>query len=83
MSYSTDWLGECLADDDWDGMESLSGDGIVGLLMDFGSGTLTVFKNGQSLGVMKEGLSGAYSWFVCCNGSQGTIKIEREVPPSD
>ena len=44
MSYSTDWLGECLADDDWDGMESLSGDGIVGLLMDFGSGTLTVLK---------------------------------------
>ena len=38
--------------------------GTVGLLLDLNKGTLSVFKNGRLLGVMKDGLGGEYVWFV-------------------
>ncbi|EJK67881.1 hypothetical protein THAOC_11016, partial [Thalassiosira oceanica] len=53
----TDWDNE---DDysDWQGQESLPGSGTIGLLLDLDKGTLSVFKDGRRLGVMKEGLGG-------------------------
>merc|ERR1719221_205162 len=50
---------------DWEGMESIRPAGTIGLQLDLDEGTLTVYKNGTRLGVMKEGLSGEYCWFTC------------------
>ena len=39
----------------WDGMEAFElGDGELGLLLDLDSGTLTAYKDGRRLGIMKE-----------------------------
>ena len=39
-------------------------EGSIGLMLDLGEGTLSVYKNGRRLGVMGEGLDGEYCWFV-------------------
>ena len=54
----------------------------VGLLLDLHIGTLSVFKDGRKLGVMKEGLRGAYCWFVSSSEIKCTVKIERGMPPA-
>ncbi|EJK51554.1 hypothetical protein THAOC_29263 [Thalassiosira oceanica] len=41
---------------DWQGQEGLPRSGTIGLLLDLDEGTLSVFKDGRRLGVMKEGL---------------------------
>ena len=75
----------------WEGMEPLEEteqpigeiDNLkVGLLLDLNSGTLSVFKDGRMLGVMKEGLTGAYCWYFCGIGITGNVKIERGILPA-
>jgi len=49
----------------WEGSEHMSSDGeIIGMLLDLDEGTLSVYKNGRKLGVMKRGLAGPYCWVV-------------------
>ena len=48
----------------WQGSEGLEGSRTIGLLLDLDEGTLSVFKNGRRLGVMKDGLKGEYCWFI-------------------
>ena len=48
----------------WQGSERLTGSGTIGLLLDLNESTLSLFKNGRCLGVMKDGLGGEYVWFV-------------------
>jgi len=64
--YTSDWesynefeMGDSMA---WDGMEIMSSGDEMGLLLDLDEGTLTVYKNGRKLGVMKRGLAGPYCW---------------------
>ena len=59
----TDWDNES-GSSGWQGHEGLGESGTVGLLLDLDEGTLSVFKNGRFLGVMKEGLGGEYVWCV-------------------
>ena len=59
----TDWENDNNASD-WQGHEGLGGSGTIGLLLDLNEGTLSVFKNGRRLGVMKDGLGGEYAWFA-------------------
>ena len=54
----------------WVGMEGLDGDETVGLLLDLDKGTLTVYKNGRRLGLMKDGLSGDYCWYTTMSGDR-------------
>ena len=61
--FWTDWDNE-KGRSEWQGREVLGGSGTVGLLLDLNEGTLSVFKNGRRLGVMKDGLGGEYAWFV-------------------
>jgi len=73
----------------WPGMQSFEGFGKIGLLLDCDEGTLTVYKNDIKLGVMKEGLKGAYCWMVSVGSRwfipnedrRPAIKIERGSPP--
>ncbi|EJK49157.1 hypothetical protein THAOC_31997 [Thalassiosira oceanica] len=66
---------------DWLGQERLESGGTIGLLLDLDEGTLSVFKNGRRLGVIKEGLGGEYCWFVAaCRPC--TISISRDQAPN-
>jgi len=59
----------------WDGSESMDSGDKIGMLLDLDEGTLSVYKNGQRLGVMKSGLAGSYCWVVSIHmGVQVTIK---------
>ena len=74
--FSHDW-GEGNADrKTWNGMEGFSGSCTIGMLLDLDVGTLSVYKNGRKLGVMKRRLTGQYCWAVAMKerGSQVTIK---------
>ncbi|EJK44687.1 hypothetical protein THAOC_36757 [Thalassiosira oceanica] len=78
--YWTDWDSENDSSD-WQGQEGLRGNGTIGLLLDLDEGTLSVFKNGRRLGVMKEGLGGEHCWFVTAN-RPCTISISRDRAPN-
>ena len=68
---------------EWEGMENLSSDNeLIGMLLDLDEGSLSMYKNGRKLGVMKRGLAGPYCWVVSIQrGDQITIK-RGEIPPS-
>ena len=64
---------------DWPGKDHISYDEECGLLLDLDEGTLAVYKAGKRLGIMKEGLTGEYSWFVMVEGTG--LRMERgDVP---
>ena len=66
---------------DWQGREGLGVSGTVGFLLDLNEGTLSVFKNGRRLGVMKDGLVGEYSGFVTVVLSC-TISLSKSLVPN-
>ena len=73
--YSHDWGEGASVREAWDGMERLSGSYTIGMLLDLDEGTLSVYKNGRKLGVMKRGLAGQYCWVASLAvGTQVTIK---------
>ena len=76
----SDWPGEMLLGEDWEGMEGCSFGDTLGLLLNFDKGTLTVYKNNRRLGVMKDGLSGSYCWFATLVG-RSAVAIKRGEPP--
>ena len=75
--------------DEWEGREPapVVNNLAVGLLLDLDAGTLSVFKDGRKLGVMKEGLTGAYCWFVFQYAghfrSKCSISVKRGMPPGN
>ena len=80
--YSHDW-GEGNYDREaWDGMERLSGSCKIGMLLDLDEGTLTIYKNGRKLGVMKRGLAGHYCWVVSMSGDCQVTMKRGMVPES-
>ena len=71
---SSDWEGPSNREP-WQGMETLSSPFEIGMLLNLDEGTLSVYKNGRRLGVMKRGLAGHYCWVVAMvQGTQVTIK---------
>ncbi|EJK77291.1 hypothetical protein THAOC_00886, partial [Thalassiosira oceanica] len=69
----------------WDGMESCQSGDTVSMLLNLDVGTLTVYKNNRRLGMMKDGLSGPYCWYVSLANSQtGTdaVSIKRGILPN-
>jgi len=73
----------------WNGQESFVqegfgfGDDNIGMLLDLDAGTLTVYKNGQRLGVMKDKLSGEFSWVASMKIPGTTICIKKGPTPAD
>ena len=83
FSYSSNW-GESDPNiaEMWSGWEPTASGDELGMLLDLDEGTLSVYKNGRKLGVMKRGLAGPYCWVVSmCKGEQVTIK-RGTIPPS-
>ena len=61
---STDWGGGEEHREEWEGMGYCKTGDTIGMLLNLDVGTLTVYKNDRRLGVMKDGLSGSYCWYV-------------------
>ena len=91
--YYSDWGGgncytsvldgsnELEADPHWgEGLKSMSSDDVMGMLLDLDEGTLSVYKNGRKLGVMKRGLAGQYCWAVSILRGTG-VSIKRGTIP--
>ncbi|EJK52240.1 hypothetical protein THAOC_28512, partial [Thalassiosira oceanica] len=54
---------------------------IFGLLLDLDAGTLSLFANGNNIGLIKDGLAGEYCWFVCSWSDEGSCRITKETMP--
>lgn len=54
----------------------------LGLLLDLDEGTLSVYKNGRKLGIMKRGLAGEYCWVVSVF-PRVQVTIKRGTIPRD
>ena len=76
----TDWDNEEVIAN-WQGRDGLGESGTVGLLLDLNEGTLSVFKNGRRLGLIKDGLGGEYVWFVTAR-SVCTISMSKGSAPN-
>ncbi|EJK44200.1 hypothetical protein THAOC_37283 [Thalassiosira oceanica] len=66
---------------DWVGMEGCGSGDTIGMLLNLDEGTLTVYKNDRRLGVLRDGLSGSYCWYVCLCGDH-TVSIQGGTPPN-
>ena len=73
-TFWTNWGDESEHGVEWVGMEDCKTGDTVGMMLNLNEGTLTVYKNSRRLGVMKDGLSGSYCWYVgVLGGSRVTI----------
>jgi len=79
--WTSGWDDSRVSGSAWDGMERMSSGDILGLLLDLDEGTLSVYKNGKKLGVMKRGLAGPYCWVASMNDTGVTIK-RGTIPPN-
>jgi len=62
----------------WEGVNKYNREkNTLGTLLDLDSGTLSVYQNGQRLGILKDGLAGQYCWITCFVKNSASIKIER------
>ena len=80
----SDWIRQYYEDCEWDGSEEVffdNGDK-VGMLLDFDSGTLSLYKNGHRVCVMKDGLSGEYCWTVSMWSNGESVCIEKGSIPN-
>ena len=77
--FWTNWNNDYYSSD-WQGSEELTESGTIGLLLDLNEGTLSVFKNGRRLGVMKDGLGGEYVWFVSVYSGCTISMSKRRIP---
>jgi hypothetical protein len=67
---------------DWEGRQGAKQGDRIGLLLDLGQGSMTVFKNDERLGVMATGLSGEYSWAVGLIEEGFSARIESATAPA-
>ena len=56
----------------------------IGMLLDLDEGTISIYKNGLKLGVMKRGLAGPYCWAVSMIRAKESheVRIKRETTVS-
>lgn len=66
----------------WEGMQDAKAGDTIGLLLDFTTTSLTVFKNGERLGVMATGLRGEYCWAVSLQWPGDSARIESAPAPT-
>ena len=71
-----DWEGHA-KNTNWEGRGDYDGHcNTLGMLLDLGEGTLSVYQNGRRVGTLKDGLAGEYCWiagFEC----GGDVSIQR------
>lgn len=58
--YFSNWEGN-QQESIWEGVDDYDEEiGTLGMLLDLGSGTLSLYQNGLRVGILKDGLAGAY-----------------------
>ncbi|EJK61060.1 hypothetical protein THAOC_18505 [Thalassiosira oceanica] len=63
---------------DWEGFDNFDEDiDTLGMLLDLDSGGLSVYQNGQRVGILKNELAGVYCWFFSIGGIGGSTSIMR------
>ena len=68
---------------EWEGMQTAEEGDTIGLTLDLEQGTLTVFKNGEELGVMATGLEGGFVWAVAMgSGQDDSVRVEFVAAPA-
>ena len=65
---------------DWEGRERFDEGDTAGLFVDLNEGSLSVYRNGRRLGVVKDGLAGEYCFFGTLY-EDVELSIERGTPP--
>ncbi len=66
----------------WDGMQPSREGDRVGLLLDLDQGSMTVYKNGEWIGVMRAaGLTGEYCWAASLGAAQDCVHINSKPVP--
>ena len=81
--HYSDWVTEHPLFNEWDGSEGFENNDKVGLLLDLDdAGTLTVYKNGRRLGILKDGLSGEYCWVAVMWTHGVGVKIDKGCIPT-
>ena len=69
--FWSDWTGEYAKGNDYD-----RGCRTLGMMLDLGEGTLSVYQNGERLGTLKDGLAREYCWIAGFMG-EGEVSIQR------
>ena len=69
---------------DWEGMQAAREQGDrIGMLLDLDQGSMSVWKNGQRLGVMQaEGLTGPLCWAASLALDDQSARIESAAVPA-
>ena len=82
--YDTNTGSRFPGENDWEGMQTADNQGdCIGMLLDLDQGSMTVWKNGERLGVMvAEGLSGPFCWAVTLVYSGTSARIESAFAPA-
>jgi len=66
----------------WEGMQPSREGDRVGLLLDLDQGSMTVYKNGDWIGVIRAaGLTGEYCWAVSLGAAQDSVRIDEKPVP--
>ena len=81
--YST-WSGYRMPGYRWEGMQGARQPGDhIGMLLDLDQGSMSVWKNGERLGVMRaEGLTGPLCWAVAVRSLGNSARIESAPIPA-
>ncbi|EJK56560.1 hypothetical protein THAOC_23532 [Thalassiosira oceanica] len=75
--YYTEWEGFQIQRSYWEGVNDYDAKiDTLGMLLDLNIGTLSVYQNGQRVGILKDGLAGVYCWNVCFVG-WGSASMKR------
>ena len=75
--FWSDWMGEYAKFSHWEGNDDYNRDcSMLGMLLDLGTGTLSLYQNGRRMGTLKDGLAGEYCWTAGFSGA-GDISIQR------
>ena len=65
----------------WKGAQGMSMGDTIGMLLDLDAGSMTVFKNGQRLGIMAQNLAGPLVWGIDFDHAAHGVRIEAKAPP--
>ena len=76
--FWSDWAGRYVEATDWIGSDDYDTDcRTLGMLLDLGEGTLSVYQNGRRLGTLKDGLAGEYCWIAGFWKGKGDVSIQK------
>ena len=83
--FWSDWLNSreinYIPSNDWEGNEGFENNDEIGMLLALDAGKLSVYKNGRSLGILKDGLTGEYCWTATLWSHGESVIIKKGIIP--